>query len=464
MKTYDIRIANLLESDRFRGDFREFIHRELGYEWDGTPLSKLQFLEVLRTKKDEPWDLKKSDPIFEMEMKLLPILTEMELQGVRMDKKKLLEIGREIADKIKNLELEIYDVVGDRFNIASPKQIQELFQKLGIPLTKKNKTGYSVDTEVLEEIAKTYDIARLILEHRLLSKLQSTYIDGLSKEIDDSERIHTTYNQIGASTGRMSSTDPNLQNIPTGSGYGQDIKSCFIPSTKDHILITADYSQIEIRVLAFLSGDAELIDTFDRREDIHMRTARFLFGDGVQITSERRRVAKTVNFWVIYGITGFGLAKSLDTTPAEANRYIEAFYKEYPGVRAYYDSLLAEARVSGYVQTYYGRKRYIPGLADANRMMRTAAEREAINMPIQGTAADILKLAMIDIDAKIRENKLRGKMILQVHDELVFDIPREEEEAFIHLIRKSMEWVLVDSPIDLLVDIHSGENWASAKG
>ncbi len=188
-----------------------------------------------------------------MEMKLLPILTEMELQGVRIDKKKLLEIGGEIADKIKNLELEIFDVVGGRFNIASPKQIQELFQKLGIPLTKKNKTGYSVDTEVLEEIAKSYDIARLILEHRLLSKLQSTYIYGLSKEIDESGRIHTTYNQIGASTGRMSSTEPNLQNIPTGSGYGQAIKSCFIPTSKDHVLIAADYSQIEIRVLAFLS-------------------------------------------------------------------------------------------------------------------------------------------------------------------------------------------------------------------
>lgn len=289
----------------------------------------------------------------------------------------------------------------------------------------------------------------------------------------------------------MSSNDPNLQNIPTGKGYPDMIKSCFIPS-ESNIFIVADYSQIELRVLAFLSQDHGLLEAFEKNEDIHMRTAKYIFPDR-EITSEERRIAKTVNFGVIYGITGFGLSKTLGCSPFEANQYIEAFYARYPRVRAYYDELLADAREVGYVETYFGRRRKTESINDANKMQRAIAEREAMNMPIQGTAADMIKLAMIGIDAKIREKNLHGSMILQVHDELVFDVPREEEEIFTELIRETMENVLIhgrqyvisdalteskntqvalsvhDIPSTMTfppirVDIHSGMDWTSAKG
>lgn len=222
------------------------------------------------------------------------------------------------------------------------------------------------------------------------------------KSIDPRDgRIHTTYDSLGAATGRMSSNDPNLQNIPTGDGYAREIKSCFVPS-RGNILLVADYSQVEIRVLAFLSKDANLLDAFQNGEDIHMRTAKFLFGDAVEITSSMRRIAKSVNFGVIYGITGFGLAKTLECNTWEAQKYVDAFYEKYPGVRTYYDTLLEDARKTGYVETYFGRRRYIAGINDANKTMRSIAEREAMNMPVQGTAADMIKIAMVEIDAKIR--------------------------------------------------------------
>lgn len=271
-----------------------------------------------------------------------------------IDEVRLRDIGERIRTDIVRTEREIYEVVGERFNINSPKQIQViLFEKLKIKPSKKNKTGYSVDTEVLEEIAKEYDIARLILEYRTLAKLDSTYITGLLKAINPViKRIHTTYDSLGAATGRMSSNDPNLQNIPTGDGYAKEIKSCFVPS-KGNIFLVADYSQVELRVLAFLSQDENLLDAFKKGEDIHMRTARFLFPGKEKITKEERRIAKTVNFGVIYGITGFGLSKTLECSPYEANQYIDAFYTKYPRVREYYDNLLENARKDGYVETYF---------------------------------------------------------------------------------------------------------------
>ena len=491
---HDIRINSALANSLSRGDFTQFMDRELGYTWDGTPEGKIALIEEYLKEKQEAWD-KNQERCFiaEMESKLLPILAEMEYTGVRCDGVKLQKIGEDIRAEIKRYEIEIYDVVGEFFNINSPKQIQViLFEKLGIKPLRKNKTGFSVDTEVLEEIAKTHDIARLILEYRTLAKLESTYIDGLTKAINSKTgRIHTTYGQIGASTWRMSSNDPNLQNIPTGKGYPDLIKSCFIPS-EGNTFIVADYSQIELRVLAFLSQDQGLLEAFEKNEDIHMRTAKYIFPDRT-ITSEERRIAKTVNFGVIYGITGFGLSKTLGCSPWEATQYIDAFYARYPRVRAYYDELLADARDTGYVETYFDRRRVIQGINDANKMQRSIAEREAMNMPIQWTAADMIKLAMIGIDANIRERNLRGSMILQVHDELVFDVPQDEAEVFQSLIREVMEGVLIhgrqyvdpsvlteskDSHINastwdipntmifplIRVDIHSGSDWVSAKG
>ena len=538
----DITHILTLAQSRSRGDFATAMDRELGYSWDGTLEGKITlideyFMDEQKVKSDkrEPKTLyleprtknlvprtknQEQELIPRMESTLLPILAVIEYTGVRCDAKKLEKIWESIHEEIKKLEIEIYDVVGEFFNLNSPKQIQViLFEKLGIKPLRKNKTGFSVDNEVLEEIAKTHDIARLILEYRTLAKLESTYIEGLTKAIEKkSGRIHTTYGQLGASTGRMSSNDPNLQNIPTGKGYPDQIKSCFIPS-EGNVFIVADYSQIELRVLAFLSQDHGLLDAFEKGEDIHTRTARFLFPDSViakneaiqvpgnldrhaplamtnpewRPNPEQRRIAKTVNFGVIYGITGFGLSKTLGCPPYEASQYIDAFYARYPRVRAYYDELLADARETGYVETYFGRQRKIEWINDANKMQRSIAEREAMNMPIQWTAADMIKLAMIGIDAKIREKNLRGSMILQVHDELVFDVAKDEEEIFKTLIREVMEEVLVHGRQYILpdavteskdihinsstwvipstmifppirVDIHTGEDWVSAKG
>ncbi len=390
----------------------------------------------------------------------------MEDRWVAFDKIKLSNIGERVRYDIKKLEDEIYGIIGDRININSPKQLQVLFfDTLGIKPLRKNKTGYSVDVDVLEEIAKTHDIARLILEYRSLAKLSSTYIDGLLKSIDTRDkRIHTTYDSLGAATGRMSSNDPNLQNIPTWDGYAREIKACFIPSS-GNILLVADYSQIEIRILAFLSQDPNLIMAFQNGEDIHMRTAKFLFWENIYIDSQMRRIAKTVNFGVIYGITWFWLAKTLNCNTWEAQKYVDTFYDTYPWVRSYYDTILENARIHTYVETYFGRRRYISGINDANKTLRGIAEREAINMPVQWTAADIIKIAMVELATKIRDRWLIGKMILQVHDELVFDIPISEKEIFETMVREVMEWVLEHSnkSLPIIVDISSGINWAEAK-
>jgi DNA polymerase I len=445
----------------------------------------------------------KSDYILILESDLIGVLAQMEMVWVAFDRTKLQDIGERIRSDIRRVETEIHELVWP-INISSPKQLQVLFfETLGIKPTKKNKTGYSVDVDVLEEIARTHDVARLILEYRTLSKLSSTYVDGLMRAIGVDGRIHTTYDSLGAATGRMSSNDPNLQNIPTGDGYAREIKECFIatkasvipglsrdPAQKEskesgflptqewqkqgidnysgNLLLVADYSQVEIRVLAFLSQDPGLLDAFERWEDIHMRTARFLFWDTRDITSHERRIAKSVNFGVIYGITGFWLAKTLDCSIHDAQRYVDAFYTKYPKVREYYDLLLENARWDGYVETYYWRRRYIRGIGDANKTIRSIAEREAMNMPIQGTAADMIKIAMIELDAKIRNKWLSGKMILQVHDELVFDIPVDEKEIFENMVREVMEGVLKNDTWwnkipPITVDISTWKNWAEAK-
>ena len=279
----------------------------------------------------------------------------------------------------------------------------------------------------------------------------------------ETKRIHTTYNQLGAATGRLSSEAPNLQNIPSGEGYADRIKACFKPEKPDFSFLVADYSQVELRILASLSGDPALIETFERAEDIHTRTARFLFGENTTITSEYRRIAKSVNFGVVYGITGFGLSKVLGTSPAEATAYIDKFYAMYPRVREYYQGILDGAKKNGYVETFFGRRRYVPGVNDANKMIRSATEREAINMPIQGTAADVIKLAMITIDEYIRSNNLKSRMLLQVHDELVFEVHQSERALFEAKVREIMEGVFAGKA-KLTVDIHSGENWKEAKG
>jgi DNA polymerase I len=473
MQLTDFSLIQWLSSQRGRREFVPYIDQELAQIVEDTPVSRVYALSRLLEKQKDIASTR--SPILDLESRLIEVLVRMEYRGIAVDRAGLAGIGVRITSDMRILEQEIYEVTGEIFNINSPKQIQDiLFVKLGIKPTKKNKTGYSVDTEVLEEIGKTHAVAQMILDYRLLAKLSSTYIDGLTRSIDPiTGRIHTVYDALWASTGRMSSNDPNLQNIPTWDGYAHEIKASFIPSEWCTLLV-ADYSQIELRVLAWLSTDSSLLEAFARGEDIHMRTARFLFPDLATISSHERRIAKTVNFWVIYGITGFGLAKTLVTSPWEADAYIRAFYERYPGVRSYYDTLLEDARTVGYVETVFGRRRSIPGVRDANKTIRSIAEREAMNMPIQGTAADMIKIAMIDIDAKIRDKWLRGTMILQVHDELVFDVPTDEVVVFEKLVRESMEKVVENSIFKIQnlwsqippfpVDIHTGENWADAKG
>lgn len=447
-------------------DFASFLDFEHHYQISSVP--HIASMERAYFSMDEYIKHKDGDPalhpILDMESKLLGVLSRMESLWVYVDANKLRDIGDKIAKESKNLELEIYDLVGERFNINSAKQVQViLFEKLHIPVSKKIKTGFSVDNEALSFIGQKYEIANLILRYRTLEKLRSTYIEGLLKVIHiKTHRIHTTYNQTKTATGRLSSEDPNLQNIPSGEGHPNEIKSCFRPDSSEYEFLVADYSQVELRILASLSGDPTLSDTFVRGEDIHTRTARFLFGENTTITSEFRRIAKSVNFGVIYGISGFGLAKVINASPREATEYIEKFYAMYPGVREYYQSIIDGAHKNGYVETFFWRRRYVPGVRDGNKMIRSAAEREAINMPIQGTAADVIKLAMIELDTYIRENNCKSRMILQVHDELVFEMHKTEKETFEAKVREVMEGIFAGK-VKLTVDIHRWENWAQAK-
>jgi DNA polymerase I len=399
--------------------------------------------------------------IIELEADCIGVLARMEARGIAFDHAKLSAIGEELAAKIRLAEEEIYETVGEKFNINSAKQVQEiLYERLGLPKGKKIKTGYSVDNEILSELAPSYAIAGMILEHRGMSKLLGTYVDGLGKYVCRG-RIHTSYRALGASTGRLASDSPNLQNIPAGEGYPDAIKSCFTSSGAGTSLVVADYSQMELRILASLSGDEGLIGAFESGEDIHARTGRFLFGEDRVITSELRRIAKSVNFGVIYGITGFGLAKTLGTNPREADRYIQTFYRTYPEVRAYYDRLLESAHALGYVATHFGRRRYLPTINDSNRMIRERTEREAMNAPIQGTSADVVKYAMVRLDRELSKTDY-GHLLMQVHDELVFEIRDDRLDEARALIREAMETVF-PGRVRLTVDMGTGKNWCEAK-
>lgn len=468
---FDVKIFEYIHNARFKNmPFAEYVERFLHAQanTDDSEQKMEQALFSLKFmaqhKTDDAMD-EKLRFIERLEEDLVPVLADMEYVWVPIHKKRLLEIGERMTRDIQTLEEEIFDTIGERFNINSAKQVQYiLFEKLKIPTTKKIKTGFSVDNEALVYIAEKYDIARLILEHRTLTKLKGTYVEGLQSHINKkTNRIHTTFLQTQASTGRLASENPNLQNIPTGSGYAGEIKACFEPTDKNYSIMVADYSQMELRVLANLSGDVELLAAFNQNEDIHAKTAKFLFGENTTITGELRRMAKSVNFGVVYGITGFWLSKMIHASPKEGSEYINRFFEKYPQVRTYFDGILEGARKNGYVETYFGRRRYIGGINDANATIRAWAEREATNMPVQGTAADIVKLAMISLHKKLQAEKLKSRMILQVHDELVFEVANDEKEYLQKTLLDIMENVVGDFKTKLLVDIHTGWNWQEAK-
>ncbi|NLO89512.1 MAG: DNA polymerase I [Clostridia bacterium] len=398
---------------------------------------------------------------YDLELPLARILAKMEISGVALDREKLKEMSREFAEEIEGLSAEIYELTGEEFNINSPKQLGYiLFEKLKLPVIKRTKTGYSTDADVLEELSEHHEIAKKILHYRHLMKLKSTYLDGLDKLVDEKTgRVHTTFNQTITATGRLSSSEPNLQNIPVRLEMGRKIRKLFIPKNKGWFILAADYSQIELRVMAHLSGDENLRTAFINGEDIHARTASEVFGVDIKdVDSNLRRMAKAVNFGIIYGISDFGLARDLDISRQEAKSYIEKYFQRYPGVKAYMKKIVMEAKEKGYVTTLLNRRRYIPELFSKNRNVRGFGERTAINTPIQGSAADIIKIAMLRLDEEIEKKGLKGEMVLQVHDELIFEVPKEELHETAQLIKKEMEGAYKLS-VPLVVDVKYGDNW-----
>ncbi|MDO8786350.1 MAG: DNA polymerase I, partial [Syntrophales bacterium] len=374
-------------------------------------------------------------------------------------------MSEEIEQLLSFSEEKIYRLAGERFNIASPKQLQSiLFDRLGLPRGKKTKEGYSTDVGVLSSLARNHELPAEILAYRSMAKLKSTYIDALPLLVNpDTGRIHTSYNQTVTATGRLSSSNPNLQNIPIRTLEGKRIRQAFI-APEGWEIVSADYSQIELRVLAHLSGDSALIEAFQASEDIHSRTASDIFGVFPEmITGDMRRQAKVINFGVLYGMSAFGLAQQLGVPQKLAQIYIDGYFNRYRGVRAYLDGILEKARQDGFVSTLLTRRRYIPEINSDSFSVRQFAERMAINSPIQGTAADLIKVAMLNIARRFTEGKLSACMIMQVHDELVFETPSEERDEVMALVKEEMEGV-IELQVPLKVDIASGKNWDEAHG
>jgi len=387
----------------------------------------------------------------------------MEKEGIMVRRSELKAYGDALTGRIGELEAAIHEAAGEDFNINSPKQLGEiLFEKMQIPGGKKTKTGYSTAAEVLEKLAPEYPIVADILEYRTLTKLKSTYADGLAVYIGEDERIHSNFNQTITATGRLSSTEPNLQNIPTRIELGRRIRKVFVPR-QDYVLTDADYSQIELRVLAHMSGDEQLIEAYRMDEDIHRITASKVFHTPLsEVTDLQRRNAKAVNFGIVYGISSFGLSQDLSISRAEAAAYIEQYFATYPKVKEFLDKTVEQAKKDGYVTTMYGRRRPVPELSSSNFMQRSFGERVAMNSPIQGTAADIIKIAMIKVWKALKQQNLKSRLILQVHDELLIETAADEIEQVKQLLEKNMKEAAALA-VSLEVDLHTGENWYEAK-
>ncbi len=400
----------------------------------------------------------------EMEMPLASVLAEMEFTGMTVDVNTLDELGTELDTRIKALEAKIYEAAGETFNINSPKQLGEvLFEKMGLTVIKKTKTGYSTSVDVLEKLVSEHEIIPSIMEYRTLTKLYSTYIEGLKKARYEDGKVHTIFNQALTQTGRLSSIEPNLQNIPVRLEEGRLIRHAFVASEPDWVILGADYSQIELRILAHISKTDSLIEAFTTGQDIHSKTAMDVFQVSAdEVTSDLRRHAKAINFGIIYGMSAFGLSENLHITQKEAKKYIDHYLETYSGIKAYMDDTVKDAKFNGYVSTLFNRRRYITELSSKNYMVRQFGERTAMNAPIQGTAADIIKKAMIDVSHNMQTAKVRSRLLSQVHDELLFEVPKDELELMTKLVVESMENV-VKLDVPLKVDYSSGASWYEAK-
>jgi len=400
----------------------------------------------------------------EVEIPLVPVLSKVERNGAIVSANLLHKQTQELGDRLKEIEQQAYDLAGEEFNLASPKQLGHiLFEKLNIPVLKKTAKGApSTKEEVLQELALDYPLPKILLEHRTLSKLKSTYTDKLPTMINPSTgRIHTSYHQAVTATGRLSSSDPNLQNIPIRTAEGRRVRQAFI-APEGWKIVAADYSQIELRIMAHLSGDKGLTEAFAQGLDVHKATAAEVFGVELDtVSTEQRRSAKAINFGLIYGMSAFGLGRQLHIGRNQAQEYIDLYFERYPGVQAYMDNIRSSAAENGFVETLYGRRLYLPEINSSNGMRRQAAERTAINAPMQGTAADIIKLAMIDVDNWLSDEKLQSQMIMQVHDELVLEVPENELDKVIAGLRSRMAGA-VELDVPLLVDVGVGDNWDEA--
>lgn len=398
-----------------------------------------------------------------IEMPLLAVLQEMERHGIKIDVPFLVQLSKDFEHKVSILEKDITNLAGEPFNLNSPKQLQHiLFEKLGLPVKKKTKTGPSTDITVLEELAKEHELPAKMVQYRELQKLKSTYIDALPQMVNKvTGRIHTSFNQTIAATGRLSSTNPNLQNIPIRTDLGKEIRKAFI-AEKGCVLLSADYSQIELRIFAHIADEDKLIEAFQKGEDIHTATAGRIFNLPLdQITPDQRRYAKVINFGLMYGMGPFRLSNELGITMDEAKKFIDNYFGLFPKIKECMDRIIAETKEKGYTMTLFGRKRYIPEINNYNRNLQEAGKREAVNSVIQGSNADIIKIAMIRIQKKIIEQKMYSKMVLQIHDELLFEVPKEEIVDLKALIQPEMENV-IQLKVPLKVEMGTGENWLEA--
>lgn len=421
---------------------------------------KLKAILEEKLKENEGLDL-----FTNIEMPLAPVLAEMEYNGMYVDKEGLIEFGKQLQQRIEEMTKEIHELAGEEFNINSPKQLGEvLFEKLKLTVYKKTKTGYSTDVEILEKLREEHPIIEKILEYRQLAKINSTFVEGLIPFINPkTKRIHSHFHQTVTATGRISSSDPNMQNIPTRVELGKMLRKVFVAEGNDKIYIDADYSQIELRVFAHISQDKEMIKAFNKDEDIHAQVASKVFGVNIKdVTSELRTKAKAVNFGIVYGISDYGLAAQLKVRKSEAKEYIEQYLSKYKGIKAFMEETPKKVKEIGYVETLFKRRRYVPEVNSNNYMVRQFGNRVAMNMPIQGTAADIIKIAMINVDKELKKQNLKSKLILQVHDELLIETYEEEKEVVRNILKNCMENV-INLSVPLKVDINEGKNWYEAK-
>lgn len=408
-------------------------------------------------------ELKKNEQLslfYDIEVPLSVVLSKIECAGFKVDRNRLLEIGKELEDKITELEKEIYMLVGHEFNIGSPKQLGVvLFEELKLTASKKTKTGYSTNAEVLEKLAFKHEVPRKVLEYRKYAKLHSTYVVGLIDEMWEDDKVRTTFKQALTLTGRLSSTEPNIQNIPVRTEDGRLIRSAFIPTYEDGELVSADYSQIELRILAHMSNCQGMLEAFNSGVDLHTSTASKVFElPESMITKDMRRVAKAVNFGIVYGMSDWGLSEELHISPLEAKKFIDRYYEAYPEIRNFLDEVVNETKEKGYTKTLYNRRRYIPEISSSNHMLREFGKRTAMNAPIQGTAADVIKVAMIAVDKKMSELNLKSKLVAQVHDELIVDCVNEEVETIKTLLKEVMEKVATLN-VKLEVSVENGKTW-----